>query len=130
MTESSATREGHNQRPSYWDVKVKQTDLRLLKWTEGSSTEFERFHLMEKIANEWQKLGDILEIEPAQLEAISSQHQKRSDECCRAVLIKWRDNPPNNYPATWGGLINLLDDCNLSKVVDELKYALIKAKVK
>ena len=83
---------------------------------------------MNKISNKWRELGRLLNIEEAQLDGISIQHQNNISECCRAILTKWRENPPPDYPATWGGLIELLDDSQLPEVVAELKNALSKAK--
>ena len=82
---------------------------------------------MEKISHKWRKFGQLLEIEDAQLEGFSVQYQNNIEECCRAVLNKWRENPPPGYPPTWGGLIELLDDSQLPEVVTELKDALSKA---
>ena len=81
---------------------------------------------MEKIANKWRILGQLLSIEEAQLDGFVRQYQNDVNECCRAVLQKWQENPPPGYPATWGGLIELLEDCRLPKVVKELKGALNK----
>lgn len=45
-------------------------------------------------------------------------------ECCRAVLGNWLDNPPADYPVTWPGLIELLEDSQLGQVVSELRKVL------
>ena len=82
---------------------------------------------MEKIQNRWRDIGQLVEISPSQLEAISTQHRDNPLECCRDVLGRWSENPPDDYPATWDGLIELLDDCKLTLVANELKDALSKA---
>ena len=104
--------------------QVKPRLLQCIKWTEGGETK--RFFLIEKIANKWRILGQLLSIEEAQLEGFVRQYQNDINECCRAVLTKWQENPPPDYPATWGGLIELLEDCRLPEVVKELKGALNK----
>ena len=114
-----------DQPPKYLSLRVKPALLQLIKWTEGS--ERKRFFLIEKIANKWRDLGRLLLIEEAQLEGISGQYQNNVNECCRAVLTKWQENPPSAYPATWGGLIELMEDCQLPEVVKELKEVLNKA---
>ena len=114
-----------DQPPRYSSLRVKSALLQLIKWTEGS--EKKRFFLIEKIANKWRDLGRLLLIEEAQLEGISGQYQNNINECCRAVLTKWQENPPPAYSATWGGLIELLEDCQLSEVVKELQEVLSKA---
>ena len=81
---------------------------------------------MDKIADKWRDLGRLVLIEEAQLEGFARKYQNDINECCRAVLTKWQENPPPDYPATWGGLIELLEDCQLPEVVKELKEALNK----
>ena len=114
------------ESPNYLSIKVKKARLQLIKWSDGSKEN--KFYLMEKIASKWRKFGLFLEIEESQLDGISVEHQNRAEECCQAVLKLWQDNPPSDYPATWGGLIELLDDSKLPEVVAELKNALSKAK--
>ena len=106
-------------------VRVGQAQLNLIKWDEDGKKK--KFHLIEKIANKWREVGRLLDIEEAQLDGFSQQYQNNVNECCRAVLIKWRQNPPPGYPSIWGGLIELLDDCQLTEVITELKDALSKA---
>ena len=86
-----------------------------------------KFHLIEKIAYKWQLVGVLIGIEKGQLEFISVQYQNNIEECCQAVLTRWQENPPPDYPPTWGGLIELLEDSNLAEVITELKDALSKA---
>ena len=83
---------------------------------------------MEKIQWKWKDIGQLAGLSLAQLESIATEHRDKPIECCRAVLGKWLENPPNEYPVTWDGLIELLEDCNLTSAVDELKSALSKGK--
>lgn len=46
------------------------------------------------------------------------------DWCCRAVLVQLLENPPSDYPATWQGLIDLLENSQLGQVVVELRTIL------
>lgn len=106
--------------------QVKARYLQLIKWKDEQG-ETQKFFLMEKIQNKWRDIGQLVEISHSQLEAISTQHRDNPLECCRDVLGKWLENPPHDYPATWDGLIELLGDCKLASVVNELKTALSKA---
>ena len=114
----------HDQPPMYLSYQIKPALLQLIKWTEGG--ENKRFFLINKIADKWRDLGRLLLIEEAQLEGFARKYQNDINECCRAVLARWQENPPPGYPATWGGLIELLEDCQLPEVVKELKGALNK----
>ena len=46
-------------------------------------------------------------------------------ECCAAVLMHWFNNPSDDYPTTWGGLCELLEDCELGDVVSRFKDFLL-----
>ena len=82
---------------------------------------------MEKIETKWRDIGQLISISPTQLDSLAAEHRDKSAECCRAVLGKWLDNPPDEYPITWDGLIELLVDCELTQAVKELKAVLRKA---
>ena len=77
----------------------------------------------------WRDIGEQIGLEFSQLKSISEEHQKNAASCFRDVLTKWFDNPPSNYPTTWGGLLELLEDCRLTEIVTDLKDALAKANV-
>lgn len=104
---------------------IQATHLKLIKWTERGETK--RFYLMEKIENKWRDIGQLTGLPLTQLESIATEHRDKPIECCRAVLGRWLDNPPSAYPTTWDGLIELLEDCQLTQVAEELKIVLIKA---
>lgn len=82
---------------------------------------------MEEIENKWHDIGQLVGLSLTHLEGIATGNQHKPAECCRAVLSRWLDNPPKEYPTTWNGLIELLKDCKLIRVADELRTALSKA---
>ena len=114
--------------PTYLSIKVKARYLELIKWYEADG-KLNRFYLKDKIANEWRVFGRLLGIEESQLSGIATQYHNDINECCRVVLTKWMENPPCDYPSTWGGLIDLLEDSRLVQVTTELKDVLSKADV-
>ena len=105
---------------------VHSIHLMLIKWKDEQG-QTHRFLLMDKIENKWRDIGQVLGNSIPQLDSLSKKHQENSKECCRAVLGRWLDNPPSDYPATWNGLIELLEDCELRHVATELKTVLRKA---
>ena len=50
-----------------------------------------------------------------------------AEKCCRTVLGQWLDDPPQGYPPTWVGLIELLDDSQLGQVASQVRNILDKA---
>ena len=97
--------------------------LTLIKWNDASGTT-QRFYLMNRISAKWRKIGKLLDLSAAQLQGISTEHLGNQEDCCSAVLLKWMENPPREYPVSWEGLMELLEDSELSQVVEELKTAL------
>ena len=104
---------------SIFSGSVLPIHLKLIKWKdEGGQTK--RYYLMDEISFKWHDIGVLIGLSFAQLESISMEHREKPTECCRAVLGHWFDDPPPDYPVTWKGLIELLEDCQLDQTVSEL----------
>ena len=99
---------------------VQSSHLMLIKWIDDKGV-VHRFYLMDKISHKWRDVGGILGLSHAELESISMKCLKDPKECCRAVLGQWLENPPEGYPTTWAGLIELLDDSQLGQVASQVK---------
>ena len=46
-------------------------------------------------------------------------------ECCNKVFNYWFQNSPKDYPVTWRGFIELLEDVPFKALAEELKEALL-----
>ena len=108
--------------------QIKIQHLALIKWKDDQGCTH-RFYLMDKIAYKWRTLGELLGLPFSKLQSLSAEHQNRPEDCCRAALGQWLDNPPSDYPITWEGLLELLEDSQLGQVVAELRNVLDKAKL-
>ena len=80
----------------------------------------EKFRLAERISSKWETIGLILGIEYGMLEAINKDHS-RSEDKLRKVFSIWLENAGNlpkhgEYPYTWKGLKNLLEDIGVTEV--------------
>ena len=82
---------------------------------------------MDSVEYKWRTLGELLGLPFSKLESIAAEHQNRPKECCRTVLGQWLGNPPPDYPITWHGLLELLEDSQLGQIVAELRGFLDKA---
>ena len=82
---------------------------------------------MDEISHKWRIIGEILGLPFSKLQSLAAEHRDKPEECCRAVLGHWMDNPPPDYPTTWQGLIELLEDSQLGQVVSQLRTVLHKA---
>ena len=102
--------------------------LALIRWRDDKGHS-QRLYLMEKVSYKWRTLGQLLGLPYSKLESLAEEYRDKPEHCCRSVLGQWLENPPPDYPATWAGLIELLEDSQLGEVVSQLKAALSKAKL-
>ena len=77
-----------------------------------------------QIYHKWRAIGSLVLPLP-QLEVLQSE--KDAEYCCDVVLRHWLKHPPRGYPATWEGLYELLDDCELGEVMNQLRHAVENA---
>ena len=103
------------------DEKLTIKTLTLLKWNDGG--EKKKLKVTDKIVNQWREIGILLEIPEPTLDGWWTQtHDVK--QCCEKVLGNWLQNPPEDYPATWHGLLELLDDAEFTDLAKTLKKAL------
>ena len=100
-------------------------DLTLIKWKD-SQGEQHKLRIVQSICPKWRIIGNLLEISDSVLESILSHYHGDLEECCYAVMRRWKDNQATGYPLTWDGLIELLDDADCAQVAEEVKHALRK----
>ena len=103
--------------------RVQQKHLQLIKWVDARG-KTQRFRLMEKISGEWRSIGTLVDLSFSQLDSIAAEHHHKQIDCCRTVLRLWMENPPEDYPATWRGLLELLCDSELRQVATDLEDVL------
>ena len=107
-------------------IKIQQ--LALIRWKDDQG-HTQRFFLRDKISHKWRDIGELTGLSFPELDNISEKYRSDPKECCRAVLGQWLDNPPPDYPTTWQGLLELLEDSQLGQVMTELRNVLDKAKL-
>ena len=66
----------------------------------------------------------MLGISDSVLESILSQYHGNLVDCCYAVMRQWIDSRSEEYPLTWDGLVDLLEDAECSGVADEVRSAI------
>lgn len=79
--------------------------------------------MTEEISGEWRNIGKLLGISAQRLEGWWDQSYNR-ERCCDKVVEKWLQNPPDEYPACWRGLLRLLNDAEFTDLAKVLKKAL------
>ena len=95
----------------------------LIKWEDENGVKRE-LRIYSKIAHKWRQIATRLGFELGEIESVEENHH-RNDSHITAVLRRWFENAKNlpdgsRYPKSWQGLINLLEDTELSEVAGEL----------
>lgn len=103
------------------DKKPTSRDLTLIKWKNEVK---HQLRIIEDICNKWETIGKILYIPEAKLEMWGTQTSHDTHKYHK-VFDYWFQNPPEDYPVTWRGFIELLEDLPFKALAEELKEALL-----
>ena len=81
------------------------------------------YRLASKIGSIWSNIGSRLGIEPDILDCIIDE-QRTNEKRLNQVMNRWLSNAGNlpnheEYPLSWEGLRNLLEDCEKGEVANE-----------
>ena len=93
--------------------------LKIMKTATG-----EKIKIIESVATQWKELGDLFDFdsEGRTLELIEANQQKDHLTCCREMFVCWLKG--KGKEATWGVLIELLDDIDQSELARKVKTTL------
>jgi hypothetical protein len=92
----------------------------LLKWKDKQGRQH-RFRLINKVASKWRDFGLRFGQEESELEGFEEQYHWNTKRCWQKVMGEWlNDAGTDDYPATWGGLVQVLEDVELCEIAREL----------
>ena len=97
--------------------------LTLLKWRDCDGKN-RSLRLRDEMSSKWRDVGDLLEIDSSRLDCIHAHRMGDVRLCCRDILLDWLQMEDNSYPASWEGLLVLLEDLELNNVAKKLNEAL------
>ena len=103
--------------------------LNLIKWRDESGQE-QKFRLVNRVSSRWESFGYRLDLPQNMLDAWREECHHISAHCWCKVMHHWLtggDTP--DYPATWDGLFEILEDTEYFEVARQLKEAVLAAKV-
>ena len=106
------------------NIAVQHHCLELLRWRDENDTTRE-LKLYSRVAHRWNQIATLLGFDYGQIESIKNNPPFTDLDRVKSVFIQWFENAaslPNasRYPKSWQGLINLLEDAELSEVAKEL----------
>ena len=99
---------------------VSMKELTLIKWKDSQGKQH-KLRIVQNICPKWRYIGNLLDISDSVLESILSQYRGDLEECCYAVLRQWLDSGSPDYPLTWEGLLELLEDADCAQVGEVLR---------
>ena len=106
------------------DIFPSLESLILLKWEDGNGYQHS-FRLISKVCSRWRDIGLLLKWEWSELEGLASQYRGDAKQCWCHVMGEWLESGGTvEYPATWRGLLTLLQDIECSQVAIDLETAL------
>lgn len=100
----------------------------LIKWKDENGKE-RVLKVYSRSADKWEDIATRLGLRLEEISSIKKDCHYQTSLCIKAVFKKWFEHAtslPNarDYPKSWQGLINLLNDVELGEVAIELKKAL------
>lgn len=98
------------------DAGVSLRSLNLIKWKET------KFRLVNNVSSRWRSFGTRLDMPYNLLDAWWKECLGNSARCWNKVMGYWLDGGgTSDYPITWEGLYELLDDVEYSEITKDLK---------
>ena len=99
------------------------SELMILKYTDEGVEK--KIRIISQASHQWKDITSLICSDTNKTSTLEKQCQNDPNECLRQVFIhNFINMKPLNYPQTWKGLIELLDDINLKTVSKELEHAL------
>ena len=99
------------------------SNLTRLRWTDKGQPRI--LKIREKISPRWEEAGDLLGLTVERLKGIDMHRRGNVGMCCRDVLVDWLHENQGDYPTTWEGMVQVLEDMDLSAAALQLKNALL-----
>ena len=105
-----------------------QKEFKIGTWSKES------FNLIKEAGSHWEGLRKRLQYEKKELKQLSEKTgktvqddeevEKYNEKCLLLILEDWlKGKGGPEYPPTWEGLINLLNDAGISDIAEKLKKA-------
>ena len=103
--------------------------LHLIKWIPDGDTTTKKLKIAETIAPKWRDVAKLLGLSHSQIARIENPGSgKTPDMCLDEVLDKWYEKCDEagfqDYPYTWDGLLELLEDIECGVLASDLKNGL------
>ncbi len=96
----------------------------MMKWTDEEG-KVQRLKIFHELSSQWKEIGILLGFSWSELEEIETNSQKEDIKCCQLVFKDWIGGKyTKNYPKTWDGLYELMQDVEFEELAEKMKVAL------
>ena len=100
-------------------------ELTTLKYTEGG--ENKKVHIIKEASHKWKDIVSLISDDPNRISVLEHQHRGNVEDCLRQALIDdFINQKPEEYSHDWSGLIELLEDVNLTALAEKVKHTLLR----
>ena len=80
-----------------------------------SDGQVQRLRIITELCPKWKEMRNLMGVCACRFEAIEENRCGKVKECCRDVFCNWLEQEGGgNYPVTWQGLCELLEDLEFS----------------
>ena len=99
--------------------------LKLFKWRDESGAK-QQLKIIESISSKWQDLATLVGLSMSQMDGIQKQSLLETEQCCLRVFDHWiiSNGEFTDYPITWSGLYELLEDISHRALAEQMRTAL------
>ena len=102
----------------------------LIRYHDPNTSNEKKLRILDDLSADWECIGETLGFRPPEIDAIRHPGAGRTlIQCLREVISEWMKNAVNmpfskQYPCTWTGLYNLLNDSKHGAAANDLKAAI------
>ena len=103
-------------------IAVSDTEPTLAKLSLLKSADGKKIQIIKRVAPSWRNLGILLDFDSSgtQLDIFDKKHHSDPESCCQAMFQCWL-NGNGRGPHTWRTLIELIKDCDMEVLADEVE---------
>ena len=99
-------------------------ELKNLKYTEGGIEK--KVQIIKEASHKWKDIVCQISDDPNRITALERKERGEPEDCLRQALIDdFINQEPEEYSHNWRGLIELLEDVDLTALAEKVKHALL-----
>ena len=97
----------------------------MFKWKNECGAK-QQLRIIETIGVKWREVAALLGLSVGQMDGIQQQSFMDNEQCCYRVFDHWiiSNGEFTDYPITWSGLHELLEDVGHRAIAEHMKTAL------